>query len=133
MDHQSLLKQSFTFRDKLVSKTMAMKLSHYLLLLAVGLANVSCDRHKEIQRQVSALESTVKRDREAVALYIQNINNAGGDEGLIKMRQQIEALQNKTRLLEVANTANERKWADIEAKFAKLKPAAEAYKAAHSR
>lgn len=109
-----------------------MKLS-YFFLLAAGLAGVSCDRHKEMQQQVSTLESAVKRDREAVALYIQNINNAGGSEGLVKMRKQIETLQDKTRLLEVANAISERKWADIEAKFAKLKPAAEAYKTAHSR
>lgn len=108
-----------------------MKLPHTLCLV-LCLSSLSCDKHTELQREIATLEAACKQDEAAARQYEQDIAAAGGSNALTRLAEQTEMTQARVRPLEFQNAAKERKWSAIESKFAKLKTAADAFKAAHS-
>jgi hypothetical protein len=94
---------------------------------------MSCERHVELRREISALDATFKQDEAATRQYEKDIAALGGKEALNSIVQQAEIKENQLRPLEFVNAPRERKLSAIETEFATLKPAAEAFKAAQSK
>ncbi|HRH96766.1 MAG TPA: hypothetical protein PLB55_12565 [Prosthecobacter sp.] len=79
------------------------------------------------------MELAAKADQDAAQKYEQDIAALGSMSIEDKFKQQRLEAEARILALEFDNAARQRKWSAIEAEFAKLKPAAEAYKAAHAR
>lgn len=101
--------------------------------LALCVASLSCERHAELKREIAALDATVKKDESATQQYDKDIAALGGREGLIRLLEQAQIRADQLRPLEFINAPRERKLSAIETEFAKLKPAAEAFKAAQPK
>ena len=106
---------------------------HSYLLLAFALLVPSCDKHAILEREIATLELAAKADQDAAQKYEQDIAALGSMSIEDKFKQQRLEAEARILALEFDNAARQRKWSAIEAEFAKLKPAAEAYKAAHAR
>lgn len=101
--------------------------------LVLCLTSLSCERHAELKREITALEVTFKQDEAATLQYDKDIAALGGREGLNRILQQTQINEAQLRPLEFVNAPRERKLTAIETEFAKLKPAAEAFKAAQPK
>ncbi len=97
------------------------------------MTSLSCERHAELKREVSALDAKFKQDEAATRQYEKDIAALGGKEGLPHLLEQAQIKEDQLRPLEFANGPRERKLSAIETEFAKLKPAAEAFKAAQPK
>jgi hypothetical protein len=111
--------------------SISMKWHSYLLALSMLVP--SCEKHAILQQEIATLEAAVKADQAAVSKYEQDIAALGGLSIEDKLKQQTAEAEARTLALDFDNAARQRKWSAIETEFAKLKPAAEAYKAAHAR
>lgn len=101
------------------------------LCLALCFTGISCDHHEQLRREIAVLDATNKREDAAMRQYEADIAAHGGTSALPIISGQIQTQQEKMRPLELSYPTRERKWAAIAAEFARLKPAAEAYKAAN--
>lgn len=101
--------------------------------LALCLAGVSCERHAELKREIAALDATVKRDEAAIRQYENDIATLGGRESLSRIVDQAQIKEEQLRPLAFVNAPRERRLKSIETEFARLKPAAEAFKAAQPK
>ncbi len=101
--------------------------------LVLCLMGVSCERHAELRREISALDATVKQDEAAVRQYDKDIAALGGKDAVSRFTEQARIKQDQMRSLEFVNGPRERKLSAIEAEFNTLKPAAEAFKAAQPK
>lgn len=106
-----------------------MKLPSFFCCLVLCLTSLSCDRHAELKREIATLDATLKKDESATQQYDKDIAALGGREGLMHLLEQGQIKENQLRPLEFVNGPRERKLSAIETEFAKLKPAAEAFKA----
>ncbi len=111
----------------------SISMKWYSQLLALTLLVPSCDKHVILQREIATLEAAVKADQAAASKYEQDIAALGGMSIEDKLKQQAAEAEQRILALDFDNAARQRKWSAIETEFAKLKPAAEAYKAAHAR
>lgn len=107
-----------------------MKPPLFFCCLALCLTSISCERHAELRREIVALDATFKQSEAATRQYEKNLAALGGKEALNSIVQQTEIKQDQLRPLEFVNGPRARKLSAIETEFAKLKPAAEAFKAA---
>lgn len=110
-----------------------MKLPFLSCCLALCLTSLSCERRAELQREFTALDAKFKQDEAATHQYEKDIAELGGREGLIRLLEQAQIRADQLRPLEFVNAPRERKLSAIETEFAKLKPAAEAFKAAQPK
>jgi len=101
--------------------------------LALCLASVSCERHVELKREITALDAAIKRDEAAIGQYEKDIAALGGSEALSRIVEQARIKDEQLRPLAFVNAPRERRLKSIETEFAKLKPAAEAFKAAQPK
>jgi hypothetical protein len=102
-----------------------------LFCLALSFSGISCERHAQLKREIAALDAACKTDEAAIQKYDQDIAALGGTNALPRLNEQAQLKQDQLRPLEFANPPRERDLTALETEFAKLKPAAEAYKAAH--
>jgi hypothetical protein len=102
---------------------------HLIICIFVGLSSASCEKHGELKMEVAALDAMIQKDQAAVEHYEQSIRPLGGREGLEKLRLQAEILRIRVDALGQQNSSRREKWAGIDAKFSKLRPAAETFKA----
>lgn len=86
-----------------------------------------------LEREIATLEATVKAGQDAAKKYEQDITALGGLMIEEKLKQQAADAEARILALEFDNAARQRKWSAIETDFSKLKPAAEAYKAAQAK
>lgn len=107
-----------------------MKLPLFLCL-ALTFAFTSCERHPELKRELSALEASCKQEEAAIQKLDQDIASLGGTSAITRFAEQTQLKQEQLRPFEFANPPRERQLSALETEFARLKPAAEAYKAAH--
>lgn len=110
-----------------------MKLPPFFCCLVLSLTSLSCDRHAALKSEIAALDATLKKDESATQQYDKDIAALGGREGLTHLLEQVQIKENQLRPLEFVNGPRERKLSAIETEFAKLKPAAEAFKAAQPK
>lgn len=110
-----------------------MKPPFLFCCLALCWANLSCERHAELKREIAALDDKFKQDEAATRQCEKDIAALGGREGLIRLLEQAQIRADQLRALEFVNAPRERKLSAIETEFAKLKPAAEAFKAAQPK
>ncbi|MDI1311405.1 hypothetical protein [Prosthecobacter sp.] len=110
-----------------------MKPHVFLCCLALCLTSLSCERRAELKREIAALTASFKQDEALTRQYEKDIAAVEGKEFLNRSLQQAEIKQDQLRTLEFINAPRERKLSAIEAEFATLKPAAEAFKAAHHK
>ncbi len=110
-----------------------MKPPLFFSCLVLCLTSLSCERHAELQREIATLEAKVKHDEAATRQYDKDIAALDGREGLNRIVQQAQIKDEQLRPLEFVNAPRERKLSAIESGFAKLKPAAEAFKAAQPK
>ncbi len=104
-----------------------------LFCLALGLTGTSCERHADLKREISALDATFKQDEAATRQYEKDIAALGGKDAVPRIIEQTQIKQEQLRPLELGNPIRERKLTAIETAFARLKPAAEAFKAAQQQ
>ena len=109
-----------------------MKLPLFLCL-ALCLLGTSCERHKELQTEITALEANVKQDEAAIQQYEKDIAALGGTEALSRIVEQTQIKQDQIRPLEFVNAPRERKLSAIETELNALRPAADALKAAQTK
>lgn len=95
--------------------------------------SLSCERHAELKREIATLDAAVKKDEAATQQYDKDIASLGGREGLRRFIEQAQIKEELLRPLEFVNGPRERKLSAIETEFAKLKPAAAAFKAAQPK
>ncbi|WP_395753502.1 hypothetical protein [Prosthecobacter sp.] len=107
-----------------------MKLPLFLCL-ALTFSFTSCERHPELKRELSALGAACKQDEAAIQKLDQDIASLGGTSAISRYTEQAQLKQEQLRPLELSNPIRERQLSTMETEFARLKPAAEAYKAAH--
>lgn len=110
-----------------------MKLPPFYCCLVLCLTSLSCDRHAELKRELAVLDAAVKKEESATLQYDKDIATLGGREGLTRLVEQAQIKETQLRPLEFVNGPRERKLSAIETEFAKLKPAAEAFKAAQPK
>lgn len=103
------------------------------ICLTLCLWCVSCERQAQLQHEVTALSATVKQDEAAVQRYETDIAALGGIDAVKRINERIQLKEDQLRPLEFANPIRERSLAAVEAELARLKPAAEAYKAAQPK
>jgi hypothetical protein len=104
-----------------------------LLCLALSLTSASCERHAELKREITALDATIKQDEAATRQYEKDIAALGGRDAVSRIVEQTQFKLDQLRPLELDNPIRERKLTAIETEFARLKPAAEAFKAAQPK
>lgn len=109
---------------------MKLSLSFCLVLC---FTSMSCERHEQLRREIFALDAAHKKEEEAIRQCEADIAAHGGNSALTLINGQMQVQQEKMRPLEFDNPSRERKWAAIEAEYARLKPAVEAFKAAQSK
>ena len=95
--------------------------------------SLSCERHAELKREIAVLDAAAKKDESATQQYDKDMAELGGREGLPRLLEQAQSKADQLRPLEFANGPRERKLSAIETEFARLKPAAEAFKAAQPK
>lgn len=110
-----------------------MKPPLHFCCLALCLTSISCERHAELKREIATLEATFKKDDAATRQHEKDIASLGGMDALKSIVQKAEFKATQLRPLEFVNAPRQRKLSAIETEFAKLKPAAEAFKAAQSK
>ena len=132
--HRYYLSRVCALRQVLLSPhDSSIPMKWYSLPLAFTLLASSCDKHAMLEREIATLESAVKADQDAAKKYEQDMAALGGLMIEDKLKQQAADAEARNLALEFENAARQRKWLAIEAGFSKLKPAAEAYKAAHAK
>ncbi len=110
-----------------------MKPPLFFCCLVLCLAGTSCERQEDLKREIAALDASFKKDEAAARQYEKDIAALGGKESLKRIVEQTQSKEAQLRPLEFVNAPRERKLSAIEADFAKLKPAAEAFKAAQPK
>jgi hypothetical protein len=103
---------------------------HLIFFAAFGLSNASCEKHKALNQELLALDATMLKEKAVMEQLDKNILSLGGPEGAEKLRLRLEPLRKGTIALEEQNAARLKKWEAVEKEFSKIKPAAEAFKAA---
>ncbi|WP_395741474.1 hypothetical protein [Prosthecobacter sp.] len=103
----------------------------FSLCLAFAFSFTSCERHAELKRELASLQASSKQDEAAIQKLDQDIASFGGTGATSRYSEQAQLKQEQLRPLEFAIPPRERQLSAIETEFARLKPAAEAYKAAH--
>ncbi len=79
------------------------------------------------------LDATLFDEQARITQLDKHIVELGGREAGEQLRLQLEMLRSRTTGIEKQNDIRAKKWAEIEAEFVKLKPAAEAFKSSHSQ